>query len=79
MKPVFLLLGTAALLVGAPVKVDWDKVVRESKTTATLQVVVNPPLRRGSAIHDRTFEELRKLAKLIGMPLAAVGTDARSC
>lgn len=41
--------------------VDWDKVQRVSKTTATLQVVVNPPLRRGSAIHDRTFQELQKL------------------
>jgi len=42
-------------------KVDWDKVTRESKTTPTLQVVVNPPLRRGSAIHDRTFAELKRL------------------
>ena len=59
-KPVFLLFCAAALLA-QPIKVDWSKVVRESRTTATLQVVVNPPLRRGSAIHDRTFEELRKL------------------
>lgn len=62
----------ALLLLAAPVlpaqlpatpalTVDWGKVQRISKTTATLQVVVNPPLRRGSAIHDRTFEELRKL------------------
>ena len=51
----------AAALPAQPVKVNWDKVVRESKTTLTLQVVVNPPLRRGSAIHDRTFEELHKL------------------
>jgi hypothetical protein len=61
MRPVLLLFGAAAVLAAAPVKIDWNKVVRESKTTATLQVVVNPPLRRGSAIHDRTFEELRKL------------------
>ncbi len=45
----------------AKVSVNWEKVVRVSKTTATLQVVVNPPLRRGSAIHDRTFEALRNL------------------
>jgi hypothetical protein len=44
-----------------PLKVDWSKVVREMKTTPTLQVVVNPLLRRGSPIHDRAFEELRKL------------------
>ena len=60
MRPAFLLFCATALLA-QPVKVDWGKVVSESKTTATLQVVVNPPLRRGSAIHDRTFEELRKL------------------
>jgi hypothetical protein len=60
MKPV-LLLFCATALVAQPVKVDWSKAVRESKTTATLQVVVNPPLRRRTAIHDRTFEELRKL------------------
>jgi hypothetical protein len=59
-KPALLLFCATALLA-QPVKVDWSKVVRESKTTATLQVVVNPPLRRGSAIHDRTFEELHKL------------------
>src|SRR5205807_5927268 len=31
-----------------------------SKTTATLQVVVNPPLRPGSAIHDRVYSELQR-------------------
>lgn len=43
------------------VDVRWDKVVAVSKTTATLQVVVNPPLRRGSAIHDAAFQSLRDL------------------
>jgi hypothetical protein len=42
-------------------KIDWHKSIREMKTTPTLQVVVNPLLRRGSPIHDRAFEELRKL------------------
>src|ERR1700690_878647 len=42
-------------------KVDWSKVTRESRTVPTLQVVVNPPLRRGSAIHDRVFMELKRL------------------
>ncbi|MGO9228236.1 MAG: GH39 family glycosyl hydrolase [Bryobacteraceae bacterium] len=41
--------------------VQWDQVERVSKTTATLQVVVNPPLRRGSPIHDRVFDELERL------------------
>jgi hypothetical protein len=60
------LLLTATGLAAAqtsPLKIDakWDQVERVSKTTATLQVVVNPPLRRGSAIHDRVFSELQKL------------------
>ena len=42
-------------------KIDWNKVTRECKTVPTLQVVVNPPLRRGSAIHDRVFAELKQL------------------
>jgi len=42
------------------VKVDWNKVERVSNTTATLQVVVNPPLRPGSAIHDRVYSDLQK-------------------
>ena len=40
----------------AKVTVNWDKVVTVSKTTPTLQVVVNPPLRRGTKIHDRVFK-----------------------
>ena len=61
MKAVCILTLFYGAALSQPVKVDWNKVVRESKTTATLQVVVNPPLRRGSAIHGRTFEELHKL------------------
>ncbi len=45
------------------VKVDvhWDKVVRVSQTTPTLQVVVNPPLRRGTPVHDNAHKALRDL------------------
>jgi hypothetical protein len=46
---------------GPKATVQWDKVVRVSKTTPTLQVVVNPPLRHGSAIHDNAFKSLRDL------------------
>ena len=60
MKFVLFLLCSAALMA-APVTVHWDKVVRVSKTTATLQVVVNPPLRPGSKIHDRVYTDLRAL------------------
>jgi Glycosyl hydrolases family 39 len=41
--------------------VNWDKTIRISKTTATLQVVVNPPLRRGTPVHDNAFSALHDL------------------
>jgi hypothetical protein len=57
--------GAAAPVPAAeqPLKVtpNWDKVTGVAKTTATLQVVVNPPLRRGTAIHDNAFKALRDL------------------
>src|SRR5882762_10360482 len=43
------------------VTATWDKVTRVSQTTPTLQVVVNPPLRRGTPVHDNTFKALRDL------------------
>src|ERR1039457_5463954 len=54
---------TGSLPAEAPpsVRISWDVVTRVSNTTASLQVVVNPPLRRGSKIHDRVFEALRDL------------------
>ncbi|HEY7306794.1 MAG TPA: glycosyl hydrolase family 39, partial [Bryobacteraceae bacterium] len=56
------LLALAAASVNAQsVHIEWQKIQRVSNTTPTLQVVVNPPLRRGSAIHDRVFSELQKL------------------
>src|SRR6185312_147378 len=51
---------SAAAQSGA-LKVTWTKVIRESKATPTLQVVVNPPLRRGSAIHDQAYREVKKI------------------
>jgi hypothetical protein len=41
--------------------VHWDRVTKESRTTPTLQVVVNPPLRRGTAVHDNAFQALHDL------------------
>jgi hypothetical protein len=41
--------------------VRWDKVTRISQTTPTLQVVVNPPLRRGTPVHDNAFQALHDL------------------
>jgi hypothetical protein len=45
----------------AKITVRWDQVARVSQTAPTLQLVVNPPLRRGSAIHDNVFQSLREL------------------
>lgn len=46
---------------GPALNIQWDAASQVSKTTPTLQVVVNPPLRRGSQIHDRVYEELKRL------------------
>ena len=43
------------------VSVHWGKIVRVSQTTPTLQVVVNPPLQRGTAVHDNAFKALHDL------------------
>ena len=43
------------------ITVHWDKILRTSQTTPTLQVVVNPPLRRTTAVHDNAFQALRDL------------------
>src|SRR5438046_9109729 len=57
-----LILAAAGLSLAqdAPVQiaVHWDKIVQESRTTPTLQVVVNPPLRRGTPVHDNAFHAL---------------------
>jgi hypothetical protein len=55
--------GTAQVSPTAPQKitVDWHRDQKPLKTTASLQVVVNPLLRRGSPIHDRAFAELESL------------------
>jgi hypothetical protein len=61
-----LLMAAAALVARAQnsppqIKVQWDKVTMQSKTTPTLQVVVNPPLRRGTPVHDNAFQSLHDL------------------
>jgi hypothetical protein len=40
--------------------IDWGKIVRVSRTTPTLQVVVNPMLRRGASMHDAAFRTLHE-------------------
>ena len=41
--------------------VQWDKTVMTSRSTATLQVVGNPQLRRGASMHDGSFGALKDL------------------
>ena len=43
------------------IKVNWKKPASISKTTPTLQVVVNPMLLRGSKMHDGSFQALHNL------------------
>lgn len=43
------------------VSVHWDKILRISQTTPTLQVVVNPPLQRGTSAHDNALKALHDL------------------
>jgi hypothetical protein len=45
----------------SPLTIHWDKVVIVSKSTPTLQVVVNPMTAPGSPIHDATFQALKDL------------------
>ena len=56
-----LLTGAASAQAPDTVTVQWDKTQMISKTALTLQVVVNPPLRRGSSLHDSIFSALHNL------------------
>lgn len=60
---VMMTLSQATFAFDSPAKVEvnWQKVTRISRTTPTLQVVVNPLLRRGSPIHGPAFRALRDL------------------
>jgi hypothetical protein len=63
---VFLCAFSTVLMVGGAsaqvdLKVDWSQVGPPTKTVITLQVVQNPPLLRGSAIHDNAWKSLREL------------------
>ncbi len=42
-------------------KIDWDKVTVVSKSTPTLQVVVNPPLRPGQPLGEGAYKALKEL------------------
>jgi len=68
--PRFLLLATLFAGVAAlaqskskpnEVTVDWTKTVMVSKSTPTLQIVVNPMLRAGSPTHDSAYQAVKQL------------------
>lgn len=58
---VWFLLATVANAQVVNVEVNWDKVVRVSQTTPTLQVVVNPPLRHGTEISTNAYKAVHDL------------------
>ncbi len=72
LRSFFIAVSAAALLACAAtvahaqspattLKIDWDNPGSVSKTTPTLQVVVNPLLRRSSPIHDQAFSALKEM------------------
>jgi Glycosyl hydrolases family 39 len=60
---ILLCVSFAGLLAAqAPkVTIDWNKVTAVSKTTPTLQVVVNPPLRPGDPLSAAAYKALKDL------------------
>ncbi len=57
----FALLVVCTASAQVDLRVDWNQVGVPTKTVITLQVVQNPPLLRGSAIHDNAWKSLREL------------------
>jgi hypothetical protein len=58
---IFCALGSSAQEQPIKATPHWDKVIHTSQTTPTLQVVVNPPLQRGTPVHDNGFKALHDL------------------
>jgi hypothetical protein len=44
-----------------PVSINWDKITVVSRTTPTLQVVVNPPLRPGEPLGTASYKAVKEL------------------
>jgi hypothetical protein len=63
MRPFALFLFLTVIRAQQPPTLDvkWDAVSQVSKTTPTLQVVVNPMLNRSSPVHDQIFQALRDM------------------
>lgn len=59
---IFFFLIQQPLIAQTPdLHINWNKILMVSKSTATLQVVVNPMLRRGSPIYEKSFKALHDL------------------
>jgi hypothetical protein len=62
---IFMLLiwcnSTLSLQAQSKVAINWNKVIKVSKTIPTLQVVYNPMLDRDSPIHNGSFQVLKNL------------------
>jgi hypothetical protein len=54
-------INSLSLHAQTKVAINWNKVIKVSKTTPTLQVVYNPMLDRGSPIHNGSFQALKNL------------------
>src|SRR5664279_1939013 len=63
LAPALATVATAGALSGQQPKVTihWDQVTTVSKTTPTLQVVVNPPLRPGQALGAAAYQAVKDL------------------
>ncbi|WP_133996683.1 glycosyl hydrolase family 39 [Dinghuibacter silviterrae] len=62
MKTLFsIVLALIVITARSQVTIQWGQTQMISKTTLTLQVVVNPPMRRGTPIHDSIFTALQAL------------------
>ncbi|MBV9034547.1 MAG: glycosyl hydrolase family 39, partial [Acidobacteriaceae bacterium] len=53
--------GSASVASGQKLEIHWEKPDRISNTSATLQVVVNPPLRPGSRIAAPAYANVKRL------------------
>ncbi len=53
--------ASASLVCAQKLAIQWDKPERVSKTSATLQVVVNPPLRPGSPLVAPAYANVKRL------------------
>ena len=53
--------GNAQHTPSKGLQVDWAKITSTSRSTPTLQVVVNPQLLRGAMLHDPSFKALHEL------------------